>query len=189
MSHLLLPHPLVDIRCLVDVQPFPKYISLSPSVCVIVWLETGVLESEQIPTNCNLFHNQDLYKYSVLPLPLCQIVISIQSFMLLEMFYYLRFCILLCLFPCLTLFILSLPFSRSDSRSCSPSHHPATLFWIQLTITPLDSPPDLFTLSQPSSLQPQPPHLVSHNSSNFPVLLHFISPCYNKYLGSFILVF
>jgi hypothetical protein len=35
-----------------------------------------VLESEQFPTSCNLFHNQDLYIYSVLPLPICQIVIS-----------------------------------------------------------------------------------------------------------------
>ena len=25
MSHLLLPHPLVVIRCLLDLQPFPQY--------------------------------------------------------------------------------------------------------------------------------------------------------------------
>ncbi|CAB1323095.1 unnamed protein product [Coregonus sp. 'balchen'] len=49
--------------------------------------------------------------------------------------------------------------------SSPTSRHPATLFWIPHSITPLDSPPDLLTLSQPPSLQPQPPHLVS---SSFP---------------------
>ncbi|CAB1324418.1 unnamed protein product [Coregonus sp. 'balchen'] len=43
--------------------------------------------------------------------------------------------------------------------------HPATLSWIPHSTTSLDSPPDLLTLSQPPSLQPQPPHLVS---SSFP---------------------
>ena len=67
LSHLLLPHPLMVIRCLLDLQSFPQYtlsisLTLSFCLCVIVWLETGVLESEQIPTSCNLFHNQDLYK-------------------------------------------------------------------------------------------------------------------------------
>ncbi|CAB1314011.1 unnamed protein product [Coregonus sp. 'balchen'] len=81
------------------------------------------LESEQIPTSCNLLHNQDLYKYSVLPLP-----------------HFL---------PALTLVPVSSPTSR----------HPATLSWIPHSTTPLDSPPDLLTLSQPPSLQPQPPHL------------------------------
>ena len=33
------------------------------------------------------------------------------------------------------------------------------------TTTPLDSAPDLFTLSPPSSLQPQPAHLVFCNPS------------------------
>ncbi|XP_064820261.1 delta-type opioid receptor-like [Oncorhynchus masou masou] len=40
--------------------------------------ETVVMESEQILTSCNPFHNQDLYKYSVLPLPHGQIIISAQ---------------------------------------------------------------------------------------------------------------
>jgi hypothetical protein len=38
-----------------------------------------VLEAELIPTSCNLFHNRDLYKYSTLPLPCCQIITSAQS--------------------------------------------------------------------------------------------------------------
>jgi hypothetical protein len=76
--HLLLPRPLLLILCLLDMPPLPQYtlpLPLSLCVCVIVWSETGVLESEQIPTSCNLF----LYKYLVLPLPHCQIVISAQS--------------------------------------------------------------------------------------------------------------
>lgn len=44
-----------------------------------MWLETGVLESELIPTSCKSSHNQDLYIYSSLPPPLGQIVISAQS--------------------------------------------------------------------------------------------------------------
>ncbi|CAB1349292.1 unnamed protein product [Coregonus sp. 'balchen'] len=33
--------------------------------------------------------------------------------------------------------------------SCPTSHHPPTLSWIPHSTTPLDSPPDLLTLSQP----------------------------------------
>ncbi|CAB1338614.1 unnamed protein product [Coregonus sp. 'balchen'] len=51
--------------------------------------------------------------------------------------------------PALTLVPVSSP------TSC----HPATLSWIPHSTTPLDSPSDLLTLSQPPSLQPQPPHL------------------------------
>jgi hypothetical protein len=53
---------------------------------------------------------------------------------------------LLCLFPCLTPFILSLQFTSLTPVSCSTSHHPTTLVWILLTTTTLDSPQDLFTL-------------------------------------------
>jgi hypothetical protein len=78
LSHLLLQRPLLLILCLLDLPPLHQYsLPLSLCVCGIVWAETGVLESEQIPTSCNLFHNQDLY--SALPLPSCQIVISAQS--------------------------------------------------------------------------------------------------------------
>ena len=82
MLHLLLPRPLLLILCLLDLPTLPQYslpLPLSLSVCVIVWAETGVLKSESIPTSCNQFHNQDLYKYSVLPLSHCQIVISALS--------------------------------------------------------------------------------------------------------------
>ncbi|CAB1342959.1 unnamed protein product, partial [Coregonus sp. 'balchen'] len=89
-----------------------------------------VLESEQIPTSCNLFHNQDLYKYSVLPLPHCQIVISAHY-----------------------------SSARFDSSSCLQSHVSSSCYWIPHSTTPLDFPPDLLTLSQPPSLQPQPQHL------------------------------
>ena len=65
----------------------------------------GVLEPERILTSCNPFHNQDLYKYSVLPLSLCRIVIAVHSVMLLAICY-IRSCILLCLFLCMTLFLL-----------------------------------------------------------------------------------
>ncbi|KAK6325239.1 hypothetical protein J4Q44_G00045810 [Coregonus suidteri] len=57
--------------------------------------------------------------------------------------------------------------ARSDSGPCLQSHVSSSCYSVldSHSTTPLDSPPDLLTLSQPPSLQPQPPHLVS---SSFP---------------------
>ena len=118
--------------------------SLSLPYCVIMWLETGVLESEQIPTSCNLFHNQDLYKYSVLPLPLCQIVISAQSIH--DSSYLWLFKILLLCCACFPALHHLSSHCSYLSGSCFTSHHPTTVLWISLTTTTLDSPQDLFTL-------------------------------------------
>ena len=74
--HTLCCSSCVSLTCHHSPVPSP---SPSVCVCVIVWAETCVLESEQIATCCNLFHNQDLYKYSALPLSHCQIVISAHS--------------------------------------------------------------------------------------------------------------
>jgi hypothetical protein len=72
--HALYFSSCVSLTC----RHSPSALNLSLSLWIyrIVWVETGVLESEEIPTSCNLFHNQDLYKYSTLPLPRCQIVAS-----------------------------------------------------------------------------------------------------------------
>jgi hypothetical protein len=66
--------------------------------------------------------------------------------------------------PALTLVPVSSPTSR----------YPATLSWIPHSGTPLDSPPDMLTLSQP---QPQPPHLVSSNLPKLPLTCTPLSPC------------
>ncbi|CAB1314608.1 unnamed protein product [Coregonus sp. 'balchen'] len=140
--------------------------------------ETGVLESEQIPTSCNLFHNQDLYKYSVLPLPHCRIVISAQSVY--------DPVILLCLFSLpdavflsatvlpLRLWSLS-PVPRLVILLLCPGFPTVLLPWIPLrTCSPCHNPPC-------SSLSLH---------TWFPAVspdLHSIFPLYfNKYLGYFI---
>ncbi|CAB1332913.1 unnamed protein product, partial [Coregonus sp. 'balchen'] len=119
LSHLLLQRPLLLILCLLDLPPLPRTLSLSLSLSlslwVIVWVETGVLESEQIPTSCNMFHNQDLYKYSVLPLPHCQIVNSAQSVYGSSRLLLFRSC-----FPCLTLLSSPLQFCPLRLWSLSP---------------------------------------------------------------------
>ena len=96
----------------------------------------------------------------------------LSQFMLLAICFYSRSC-----YP-------AVPFSLSDAVyplhcsfgtlnlvpvSCFTSHHPATLFWIRHTTTPLDSTPNLLTLSQFRSLQPQPPHLVSYIPPELPL--------------------
>jgi hypothetical protein len=69
--------------------------------------------------------------------------------------------------PALTLVHVSSPTSR----------HSATLSWIPHSTAPLDSPPDLLTLSQPLSLQPQPLHLVCCNPPELPLACNPSHPC------------
>ena len=81
-----------------------------------------------------------IIKTSALPLPHCQIVISAHS-------------------------------ACSDSGPCLQSDFSSVLLLCPgfPTLSSLGCPPDLLTLSQPLSLQPQPPHLVSCNPPKLPL--------------------
>jgi hypothetical protein len=148
-------------------------------VCVIVWAETGVLESEQIPTSCNLFHNQDLYIYSVLSLPHCQIIISAQPVHVSSRLFLLSCCACLPLpdtvflsvtvLPALTLVPVSSPTSHQSCYSVldSPLYPPLDALRTSTPVAPASA-------SAPGFLQPAQASLDLH--SIFP-------PCFNKYLG------
>jgi hypothetical protein len=187
MSHVLLQHPLLLILCLRDLPPLAQYsLPLPLCVCVIVCAETGVLESEQIPTSCYLFHNQDLYKYSALPLPHNRIIIPAQSVHVLAVCYCSDPAILFSLPDAVFLSATVLPALTLVPVSCPKSRHRAPLSWIPHSTTPLNSPPDLLTLSQPLSLQPQPPHLVSSSPPKIPLTSFHLPLGFSKYLGYFI---
>ncbi|XP_052379520.1 uncharacterized protein LOC127931352 [Oncorhynchus keta] len=75
--------------------------------------------------------------------------------------------------PALTLVPVSSPTSRQSCYSVLDSP----------LYTPLDSPPDLLSLSPHLSLQPQPPHPFPATRPSFPWPALCLPWCFNKYLG------
>ena len=135
--------------CLPNLRPLAQCsLLLSLWVYLIVWVETSVLESEQVPTSCNLFHNQYLYKCSALTLQHCQIVSSAQSVWISSCLF-LRV-ILRCLFS-LAWRCFSLRYSsfRSDSGPCHQS-------LVSSVLLPCTGPHSTASLDSALALRPLP---------------------------------